>query len=165
MANQPETSTTPPDAAPQSTSHAWRLALDPESERDQGRLRLVAAIVALCAGLWLAWVQGPWWVRLTGVASVLFSMRFAQKARAARAHQADARSHYLEITADQVTLAEGDKRRSVERARVLGVELDEDRLVVVLRLRGGEELPIEPRYGGLGLRELGEAIRRALCAA
>ena len=143
---------------------ALRLGLDREGERDQGRMRLCAAIVALLAGAWLAWVADAWWLRLTGLASVLFSARFAQKARAARAAEQDAGAHYLEITADHVTLAEGATQRTVPREHVQAVELDEDRLIVVLRLHGGEELPIEPRYGGLPPRELGETLRRALWA-
>ena len=143
---------------------ALRLELDGDVERDQARLRLVAAIVALLAGAWLAWVADAWWLRLTGMASVLFSARFAQKARAARAAERDAGAHYLEITADHVTLADGATQRTVARERVQAVELDEDRLIVVLRLSGGEELPIEPRYGGLPPRELGETLRRALWA-
>ena len=60
------------------------------------------------------------------------------------------------------TTSPGAEQRAIPREHVARVELDDDRLVVVLRLTTGEELAIEPVYGGLGLRELGETLQRYL---
>jgi hypothetical protein len=141
-----------------------RLTLDTASERAHASLRMAAAFIALAAGVWLAAVDGRFWLRATALASIVFALRWLQVLRAARAALTDGAGHYLEITDDQVVLADGAKQRTVPRADVRAVLLDDDRLVVVLRLASGEELPIEPRYGGLKLRELGETLQRALWA-
>jgi hypothetical protein len=139
-----------------------RLTLDAASERAHASLRMAAAFIALGAGVWLVSVDGRFWLRLTALASMAFALRWLQVLRAARAALADGAGHYLEITDEQVIVAAGATQRTVPRDDVRAVELDDDRLVVVLRLASGEELPIEPRYGGLKLRELGETLQRAL---
>jgi hypothetical protein len=146
----------PPSAAP------LRLPLDAASERAHATLRMAAAFIALGAGIWLVSVDGRFWLRLTALASVAFALRWLQLLRAARAALSDGAGQYLEIASDQVVLAAGASVRRVPRDSIRAVELDHDRLVVVLRLTSGEELPIEPRYGGLDLRELGETLQRAL---
>jgi len=141
-----------------------RLMLDTQSERMLARIRIAAALIALAAGVWLAWVEGRLWLRLTALTSVAFALRWLTSQSAARATLADPQAYYLEIAPEQVVIAAGTERRTVARSSVQAVELDNDRLVVVLRLQGGEELAIEPRYGDLNLRELGQVLHRALCA-
>jgi hypothetical protein len=141
-----------------------RLMLDTQSERIHAHLRVAAALVALSAGAWLAWVEGRLWLRLTALASVAFALRWLTVQRAVRATLANPEAHYLEIIPGQVVIATGASQRTVSSESVQAVELDDDRLVVVLRLRSGEAVTIEPRYGDLDLRELGQALHRALCA-
>jgi hypothetical protein len=140
-----------------------RLALDASGRRAQANLRIGAACIAVIAGIWLAWVEGRWWLRLTALASVLFGMRWLSLARASRAARKDD-ADYLEITGDELVLATGLEVRRLPLDSIRAVELDHDRLTVMLRLENGEELAIEPQYGGLGLRELGETIERILWA-
>jgi hypothetical protein len=139
-----------------------RLMLDTANERVLAGIRLGAAVIALAAGVWLAWVEGRWWLRLTAFASVAFALRWFTSLRAARAALADSSGQYLEITSEHVVIAGLGSERKVARADVQAVELDNDRLVVVLRLKDGEAFPIEPRYGGFTVRELGEVLRRCL---
>jgi hypothetical protein len=141
-----------------------RLMLDTQSELTHARLRSAAAVLALCAGAWLAWVEGRWWLRVTAFVSLAFAMRWLSTQRAAFAALAESEPHYLEIAVDKLTIAAGPNVRVVPRDAVRAVELDDDRLVVLLCLQNGEELAIEPRYGRLTLRELGETLQRALCA-
>jgi hypothetical protein len=153
--------TTPPDSsAPQPV----RLMLDTPGERTLARIRVAAAVLALIGGVWLAWVEVGTWLRLTALASVAFALRWLSLQSGARATLADPQAHYLEISTDQLVIAAGAEKRTIMRDNVQAVELDDDRLVVVLRLRGGEELAIEPRYGDLTLRELGQLLHRGLCA-
>jgi hypothetical protein len=140
-----------------------RLAFDGAGQRTQADLRIGAACIAVLAGIWLAWVEGRWWLRLTALASVLFGMRWLSVVRAARAARSDD-ADYLEITSDELVLATGAEIRRQPLDGIRAVELDHDRLTVMLRLASGEELAIEPNYGGLGLRELGETIQRILWA-
>ena len=44
---------------------------------------------------------------------------------------------------------------------VASIEADEDRLVVVVTPREGEEIAVPPRYGGLGVHDLAAAIEEA----
>jgi len=139
-----------------------RLSLDVGFEQATAQLRLAAAVLAGVAGIWLAWVEQSMWLRITALASAAFAARwiagFRKTQRTARA----AAAHFLEITTQRVTLAAGTHQRSVPFDRVQRIELDEDRLTVVMRMTDGEELVIEPVYGGLGLRELGETLQRYL---
>jgi hypothetical protein len=141
-----------------------RLALDVGLEQSNAQLRLAAAAVAAVAGIWLAWVEHGVWMRLTALVSVVFAVLWVRRfLKAARVAQ-HADSHFLEIATQHVTLARGAQPRVIPFAQVERIELDEDRLVAVLHLHSGEELAIEPVYGGLGLRDLGETLQRYLTA-
>jgi hypothetical protein len=136
--------------------------LDVELEQSNAQLRLVAAVLAAAAGIWLVWVEHSVWLRLTALASVAFAVHWTLGFRkTSRVTQAAAR-HFLEISTQRLTLASGASERTIAFERVQRIELDEDRLAVVLRMDSGEELAIEPMYGGLDLRGLGETLQRYL---
>lgn len=142
-----------------------RLMLDVASEQSNAHLRLAAAGAATLGAAWLLWVQRAqpnWVLSAVALASVVFALRWLQSYRELRHVAATAAAHYLEITAERVTLAAGSHHRSIPVDRIRAIELDEDRLAVVLRLHTDETLVIEPIYGGLGLRELGETLQRQL---
>lgn len=154
----------PPNEA-ETSSDPLRLMLDVETEESNAHLRLAAAALAVFGGAWLLWVQRaePNWVLiLVALAGVAFALRWLASYRKQRHVAATASAHYLEITAERVTLAEGSHQRSIPSERIQAIELDEDRLAVVLRLHTGDSVVIEPVYGGLGLRELGETLHRRL---
>lgn len=141
-----------------------RLTLDREEIQVPARVRLVAAVLTAAAAIWLAWVERAIGFRLLALAGGLFAARWLLVYRRSARTVSSPDAHYLEITMERVTLASGDQHVGVALERVERIELDEDRLVVVLRLGGGEELPIEPVYGGLGLRDLAETLERYLSA-
>jgi hypothetical protein len=153
-----------PDEA-DTLSAPLRLMLDVETEESNAHLRLGAAALAVLGGAWLLWVERtePNWVLiLVALASIVFALRWLTAYRKQRVVTATAAAHYLEITAERVILAEGSHQRSISCERIRAIELDEDRLAVVLRLYTGDTVVIEPVYGGLGLRELGETLHRRL---
>lgn len=137
-----------------------RLMLDIEHERTDARVRLSAAVLAAFAALWLAWVETSVWLRVFALVSLLFAARFIASYQKVRRVARAASAHYLEITTEGVTLADGAGERSVPFERVTRIELDEDKIAVVLRAGETEELSVEPVYGGLGLRELAETMQR-----
>ena len=139
------------------------LPLDISGERAQARVRVTAAWLAMAAGIWLAAVDAAVWLRVTALTSVAFSVRWLMVQRAARAALSDPTQHYLEITREHLVIAEGSSQRTIARQEIRAIELDEDRLVVVVRLLDGQAQTIEPRYGKLGPRELGETLVRVLC--
>jgi hypothetical protein len=136
--------------------------LDIAHEQTDARLRLSAAIVAMLAAVWLAWVETSTWLRLFALVSLLIAARLIRSYRKVRQTAANSASHYLEITTERVTLhnGHGAEQRSIPFERVTRVELDEDRIAVVLRTADAEELSIEPVYGGLSLRELADTLHR-----
>lgn len=140
-----------------------RLTLDRGEIQVTARVRLVAAVLTAVAAIWLTWVEREIWFRLLAVAGGLFAARWLMVYRnSARTVSAidDPHAHYLEITTERLTVADGTHQRSIPIERIERIELDEDRLVAVVRLGSGEELPIEPVYGGLGLRDLAETLER-----
>ena len=137
-----------------------RLMLDIAHEQTDARVRLSAAVVAAGAGVWLAWVEPSVWLRLLALVSLLFAARFIASYRKVKRTAKNTAAHYLEITTERVTLAEGAVQRSIPFERVTRIELDEDKIAVVLRAGEAEELSVEPVYGGLGLRELADTLHR-----
>lgn len=148
----------------ETTQQPLRLMLDVEAEQASARLRLAAAVIALLAGAWLAWVASgsSAWLGVVALASVAFALRWMVGYRKVKRMTSGTTAHYLEITSERVTVARGVEHRSIPRESVARIELDDDRLVVVLVLSTGEELAIEPIYGGLGLRDLGQTLQRYL---
>ncbi len=141
-----------------------RLLVDVDSEQQAARLRLVAAGLALASGVWLVWVAQPLWLRGVGVVACAFAALWARRnVKQAAAHAAQPEA-YLELGEDHLALVDGPSTRSLPLASIAAVELDDDRLVVVLRLHGGEPWLLEPRYRGIGLRELAQRVHRAVQA-
>lgn len=134
--------------------------LDIAHEQTDARVRLSAAVVAAGAAAWLAWVETSMWLRVVALVSLLFAARFIASYRKVKRVAKSASAHYLEITTERVTLAHGAEQRSIPFERVTRIELDEDKIAVVLRAGDAEELSIEPLYGGLGLRELADTLHR-----
>ena len=137
-----------------------RLMLDIAHEQTDARVRLSAAVVAGGAAVWLAWVDTSVWLRVLALVSLLFAARFIASYRKVKRTATHSAAHYLEITTERVTLAEGAVQRSIPFERVTRIELDEDKIAVVLRAGEAEELSVEPVYGGLGLRELADTLHR-----
>jgi hypothetical protein len=112
-------------------------------------------------------VETSTWLRVAALLSLLFAARFIASYRKVRRVAANSSTHYLEITTERVTLTEGlgagekPEQKTIPFERVTRIELDEDRIAVVLYARDtDEQLVIEPVYGGLGLRELAETLHR-----
>jgi hypothetical protein len=139
-----------------------RLALDLRGQHAESALRWAAAVVAFAAGAWLIAVSRNYWQSAFAIASLGFAALFVVRARRQRARAQDASRHFLDIGEQHLALAEGDQARSLAWADVETVEIDDDRLVVVLRLRDRAPWIIEPYYGGLALRPLAERLHTAL---
>ncbi len=138
------------------------LPLDRDAERSVALLRLVAAVVVAGAAIWLALLRpaGAVWICILG--SLVASLAWLGMAAAARRRLRRAQDHRLVLDPEGLALVDGDRERRAPWEAVEAVEVDEDRLVVVVRVRG-EDAPIvvEPRYGGLGVLDLDAAIRAA----
>ena len=147
------------------TGQGQRLVLDVREVRDRMRLRLLATLPAFAGGGWLLWTGDTLLLRVLAVAGLVFAAFWLRSSRRSLAQLAHSADHYLDIGPDGLTLRAGPDLRSVAWSEIDVVEIDEDRLVVQLRLRSSGSLAVEPHYGALGLRELAETIERARAGA
>lgn len=132
-------------------------------------LRLVASLPAFAGGVWLLWIGDSLLLRLLALAGVVFSVIWVALARRSVRQLLRAGDHYLDIGTGGFTLTAGAEQRFVAWSDLEAVEIDEDRLLVRLRVTGADSMLVEPQYGELGLRELAKTIEdgriRALGAA
>lgn len=138
-----------------------RLFLDVREVRDRTRLRLFATLPALAGGVWLCWISDSWLLRAFALAGVTFGALWLLSARRSAAQLQTASEHYLDIGQEALQVCSGPEHRTLPWSEIEAVEIDGDRLVTVLRLRGGETLAIEPQYGQLALEALAECLERA----
>jgi hypothetical protein len=134
--------------------------LDVREVRDRMRLRLIASLPALMGGLWLLWIAENLLLRILALAGLVFAVIWVGLARRSVRQLASAGDHYLDIGDRGLTLKAGAQSRTLTWSEVDAIEIDEDRLVVRVRVRGADSLIVEPQYGELGVRELAEAIER-----
>jgi hypothetical protein len=140
-----------------------RFELDTSAVRAVGRLRLAAAIVVLIGSIWIV-AMGPGLLGWTMVAVAWLSATFWIVAfRRSRREAAGPARHYLDLGDDGLRLAEGGEPRFVPWSEVTRVDVDEERLMVVVERQGAEPLRIEPVYRGAGVHDLAEALS-ARCA-
>ena len=136
---------------------AWRLELDVRAERSVAYLRLVGAVVALTMGTVLAFGGGgsvawtlivlTWLVGLGWIGAYVVGRRKARRAHA----------WFVEARAEELVVALGRDPTRVRWRDVRGVDVDEDRLDVVVRHAGGE-LRIPSVWRGLDPHALAERI-------
>ena len=145
---------------PSDSEQTVRLALDAVAERANDRLRLVAAAIAALAGVWL--LALPYAVpRMLAIAALVFASLWTARSLRRRADAADPAEHYLELSPAALSLRAGSLIDRVPWPEVAGVAVDEDRLLLRVVRRHGPPLEIEPRYRGLGLHALYDAVAAA----
>jgi hypothetical protein len=151
-------------ASPPDAGHGQRLLLDVREVRDRTLLRLIASFPAFAGGLWLLWIADTLLLRALAVSGVAFAAIWVVLARRSVRQLLRAGDHYLDIGGSGFTLRAGAEQRFVAWSDLDAVEIDEDRLVVRLRIRGADSLIVEPQYGELGLRELAATIEHGRIA-
>lgn len=125
------------------------------ADLDEARLRIVAALVtSLGAGLYALARPGPFAivVSLTVIAAGIAWARRARKSAARATLEV-----LLDLTPAGLTLAPGPE---VRWDSVTGVEVDEDRLVVLVHRSGGDPLVIEPVFDGISVYDLAALVER-----
>lgn len=137
-----------------------RFEADPEIERREAKLRVALAAMVLFACAWLfAWPVWP--LRIVAGMSAAFALVWLQRAlRTLRETPVPEVPDHLELAPDALREVVRGQTRRVEWPEVAAVRIDEDRLAIVLDLHSGAEVELPPRYPGVPLRELGEAIAR-----
>lgn len=135
-----------------------RLPKDGDGERGVGRLRLVAAASASIAALYVVVLTDFAWPSMALALGVTLAVRFWARSWARTEREAvQGGAPPLVLGDDALELG----ARRVRWADIVRVELDDDLLRVRVVPRDGAVLELEPPYGGLGLRALGEAVEAA----
>jgi len=149
-----------------STHHdvRWRLGLDVHAERSVARLRLVGAVVALSMGTVLAiggagsvgWtlIGLSWLIGLAWVGAYFVAKRKARRADA----------WFVEARARELVVALGHEPTRLRWSDVRGVDVDEDRLDVVVRHARGE-LRVPSVWQGVGPHALAERLEETVARA
>lgn len=141
---------TPSDSdAPFRTLRAGR------ADRDEAQLRVVAAVVcSLGAGLYALSRPGPFAI-VVSVTVIAAGVAWAKRANrtAARASV----ETLLVLAPSGLTLAPASE---VGWSSLTGVEVDEDRLVVLIHRSEGDAIVLEPVYDGLSVYDLAGLVER-----
>lgn len=141
------------------------LAFDQAAERSTGILRLIGAIVVIGSALWIAFTRPSivgWGCAALGAAGGLAWIGLVRRGQR-RISAAD--EHYIALEPETLRVVFGGKEQEARWDEVVGVDVDEDRLVVSVTLAKGEPVLLEPTFGGLGVYDLEAAVRQAWKAA
>lgn len=156
------------DASTRADEHAhetdddvrWRLGLDVRAERSVARLRLVGAVVALSMATVLA-IGGAGSVGWTLIGlSWLIGLAWVGAYFAAKRKARSADAWFVEARARELVVALGREPTRLRWRDVQGVDVDEDRLDVVVRHAGGE-LRVPSVWQGVGPHALAERLQEA----
>ena len=137
-----------------------RYELDVRAEREAALLRGGAAALAVIAGLWLFALPYPV-PRLFAAAGFVFAVLWMVRAARIGHRIRNPAEHYLELDRDALRLREGERLHELPWTEIASVSIDEDRLVLRIARRQGGVVEVEPRYRGVALPALCDAIRAA----
>lgn len=139
----------PDDAPPYATLRAGR------ADADEARLRIVAAVLSsLGAGLYALARPGPFSIV---VSVTVIAAGVAWAARARRTAERATLDTLLVLAPSGLTLAPGPE---IPWSVTTGVEVDEDRLVVVVHRSDGDPVILEPVYDGISVYDLAQRVER-----
>jgi hypothetical protein len=146
-----------PDAEPRD---GMRYELDVRAEREAALLRAFAALVVSIAGAWLFAL--PYSVpRVFALAGFGFALLWGVRVVRARRRIRNPGEHYLELGRDALRLREGAQLHEIPWQEIASISIDEDRLLLRIAHGEGAVLEIEPRYRGVALPALCDAVRAA----
>lgn len=135
-----------------------RLYFDESSERSYARLRAISTILLIPASVFLL-IRGGFLGKLLGVAGFTLSLSYLRRLRRpALKPPIDS----LALGAGRIVLYEGEASTTLAREDIEKLSLDEEKLLVRIKLKGGGEIELQPGYGGLGAVALLQRIDRAL---
>ncbi len=130
-------------------------------ERELARFRLVSALVVLPASLLALFLARPLPAKVLALLGVAASVGWMVAFTRARARLRDARSSHLDVGPDGLMMTLGTSSVAIRWSDVVGVDLDEERLVVTLRVANGTKVEVPPTWEGVGLEGLHALIEGA----
>ena len=142
------------------------LAMDVRAERDVARLRLAGAVTCGLGGASIAVLQPTRIGYAAAVMAALAALGWTISFVRARRRRAVPTAYTLTLRDAGLELCEGTRTANVAWEDVRAVEVDEDRLVVLVHRRdGAAPLVLEPRYEGTSVYTLCELVAQRVSAA
>jgi hypothetical protein len=139
-------------------SNAERLAFD-RSSQDVAHTRRIAIGATVIGAALLAGLARTWWAYGIALLSLVAVRFWARRVTSADAEQRALEGRAIELDDEGLSIPRADGETThVSWSALDRVEIDHERLLVVLRQRDGSEAEIEPTFGGLGLDALARRI-------
>jgi len=138
-----------------------RFATDPRDQRDLARVRMASALLASVAAIATFFGKLPIPAFLVALLGLVISMVWLRQARRAAASARRSAPEALVVHALGFALDEGERTHWVPWRNVLNVEVDEERLDIVVQQSDADPLRIEPRYPGVEIHELVRTLEDA----
>jgi len=129
--------------------------------RALSRVRTVAALLALLGACAMLLGKLPLPLFLVAVLAILLSAAWLAQARRVRKRAALPAPAALVVYAEGMLLAESERETFVPFREVARIEVDEERLDIVLTRHDGSLLRVEPRYAGVDIHELVRTLDEA----
>jgi hypothetical protein len=131
-----------------------RFATDPREQRTLARVRAICALLAAGAASLTLFGKLPIPAFLVALLGLAISLLWLRQARRAAASARRSNPEALVVHALGFALDEGERTHWVPWRNVVSVEVDEERLDIVVQQTGATSLRIEPRYPGVEIHEL-----------
>jgi hypothetical protein len=138
-----------------------RFDVAPGDQRTLALVRGGAALLAALGSVALLLADVPLPVFMAALLGLLMALVWLGQARRALRVSRTAGAHYLGVYRDGFVLAEGERVTRVPFGRVDGLDIDEERLDIVVKLSTGETLRLEPRYPGVAIHDLVRSLQEA----
>lgn len=129
------------------------------------RVRTSAALLALLGASAMLLGKLPLPLFLVAVLAILLSLAWLAQARRVRKRAGDVRPAALVVHEQGMLLEEAERETFVPWREIARIEVDEERLDVVLTRNDGSLLRVEPRYAGVDIHELVRTLDDARASA
>jgi hypothetical protein len=138
-----------------------RFEASASAELSLARLRLVTATVALMASVAVLLSKVPVTIFLVALVGVLISLAWIRQGLQARKRALRPSQFFLELCARGLLIGEGARVQWLPWGEVCDIAVDEERLDIVLKVRVGGPVRVEPRYPGIAIHDLMATLRNA----
>jgi hypothetical protein len=136
-----------------------RLEADMATERQIALVKGAMGLALLGCSAWL-FALPETLPRAFGVIALMFAAPWiVRAAKLLRQDNAPSEKDYLELSHSSLKVREHGRELVLPWAEIVRVAIDQDRLTVALLRSTGEIVNIEPRYPGVTLEDLCEAVR------
>jgi hypothetical protein len=139
-----------------------RFEAERAAELSLARLRMTCAALAAVSSIAVLLGKVPVAVFLVGALGLALSLAWLVQARRSAQRARDPQANYLAVHAKGLLWSEPPRPPIwVAWSEVSGLEVDEERLDIVVSRKAAAPLHIEPRYPGVEIHELVRTLRNA----